>query len=414
MDILLLFTVTITMAVSILIALQEKDLFSPIMLFSCPIMISVICNEIYYSLNNDIKGKTYFIYWLSFISFVFGYMLAMVIFRTLGHNHSVIKERKLYCNLLIYRLYWAFAIIGTFFSIRFMVEGALSGVFGNNIIRNIRYYSLYMGENSFLGKYAIIFSSVIMLYNLYERNVLLNRTLSNKSELIIAFILTLINICTSFSRTTILSISLEIGFFYCIYLKMTGRLNGHAIKSLAKITLAVIVVIVIFNFLAVQTNKSQGLTGESWFLFYFGAEINVLDKYIIDKGWHFNGLNSLGIIPRILNTFGVYPSGNSAEYSVYQTSIGGLVSSFASGPYMDFGILGCLIIPCIYGYIISYIHERHKQLGGLWTIANATCLYQCAIAFFAFQFGMSDQVYIIALFLLMCKCAFVTKESKVQ
>ena len=215
------------------------------------------------------------------------------------------------------------------------------------------------------------------------------------------------------SRTVILFAFLTILFIYSIGIQKRKKFNNR-LKIITCI--AVVMLFLCFDFIAMQTNRAIVANGDSWWVFYFGSQFYVLDYIIPFKG-RLYGIKSLGIIGRALAKAGLLPSGGRDELQVFLNSMGSPVSSFVSGPYLDYGIIGSVLVMIFYGICIGYIYKRYRRSGGLWIIAYATCVYQCVLAFYAFCFGDSMQIYIFVLLFLMCNTkingfSYMTYTSK--
>lgn len=148
----------------------------------------------------------------------------------------------------------------------------------------------------------------------------------------------------------------------------------------------------------------KGLIGEYndfWIVYYFGSELHWLETLAIDNDFKTYGQLSLGILGRFLSYCGLINIDGYDSYRQLALEFGSPTASFVIAPYLDFGLAGCLIV-AIYGFFIGAIYRNNLFRHKMWTVFYATCAYQCIIAFYAFQFGLSSQIYVMLLLLFCC------------
>lgn len=396
----LLIVIVTTLLFAYLYSKKYKDIFNPLILFIVPIAISFIVNCIYYDPIQEISDATYQIYGTGVLSFAVGVLLCTMVPHAYNGNKKNITP-----NALVFDIYILASIIGTICAVIYIIKGSGIHAYGNNFMRNIRYYSLYVSPPSGLSKYGIIFCGVILNYLLYDVFVNGKKNKHNKRLLFTMTFMYCIFMMVTFARTVMFDLFARIIFFvYLGFAKKNkkSRLTTNTLRFYFLIFMVGILVLFIFTFIAAKTGKSFGAGGASWLISYFGAEFSVFQKYILSIPGALKGGASLGVISRVLRLFPFLPQKEAyADHALHMQGLGGPVSSFVSNPYLDFGIVGVVLIMIIYGYIISYIYLRHKHSGGIWTMFFATCIYQCIIAFFSFQFGLTSQIYeMVALLIL--------------
>lgn len=373
-----------------------KDLCNPVLAFSMPILISYLVNLLYFDGHGyDISFSTYVIYFIGVFGFVFGCSIVYRPKKTINSRKICLTRLRVNKKLLLF--FKTISIAGTIASIQFIFKGATSGVFGTNVIRNIRYYSLYISENSILGKYSIIFIEVLFCVYAYRMFVLKENTKEVKAWFGILLVEYVIAIATTMARTVILQFAIEL---ICIYLWGNKTDKSKRKRIYLCIIIAGIIALCMMQLLAITTEKAtfiDEMSGSetSWLIPYFGKEFYIFDKYIYGNDFVTNGINSLGLIGRILQRLNVIGFKHSIDIP------GGQVGSFITGPYTDFGVVGVLLMTTIYGALFGFIYKKASDLSGWWVILYSACLYSCVISFYAFQFMMSSHVYILVLIILL-------------
>lgn len=410
MEVILIILVAIVLIYGIQVIGVTGDFFNPAFLFIFPITLSVIFHCIYYAPEYHVSDMTYAVYSISILSFSIGLLLTMGVGKSKFSENTVVYENKY--NGTIFNLYLLLMVLGAVLSLRYLKQAAQFTLMGSSVLSNIRYYSLFVSQKSGLAKYGIVFAQVVMNYTLYARIVLGVKTRRLRKILVLSAFCLLCSISTSLARTTLLSIILQIVFIISLSINDQSVDKVKRKKNTIKILLIGIGLLIVFNIIASRTGKLN-MGGRWWIVSYLGEEIKSFDKYVLNYSYLTRGTQSLGIIGRLISKFGVGKNSEIDAYNSMMTLAGGPVSSFAAGPYMDFGIPGSIIIMLFYGMAIGYIYIKHLYRGGIWTLAYSTCTYQCAIAFFAFQFGMSDQIYYLILMFLLLRTRFGSKENVV-
>lgn len=379
---------------------KTKDVFNPVLAFSAPILISVIVNLIFYDGRGyDISDETYFIYLAGVVSFLFGCLVVYRISSTgFRLNYSPAPIRLNNSILICFKI---FSVFGTFISVLYIWKAAFSGYFGNNVIRNIRYYSLYVQQNSFFGKYSVIFIEVLFCIYAYKVFVQKDVSRNNRLWLVIVTIEYIIAFATTMARTVVLQFVLEFAYLFLYGITSDNKKKNKKNNVInPKLILLGIVALYIMQMLAEKTSKSaviDDMSGETrnWLVPYFGKEFYVFDTYIRGNDWVTMGINSMGFIGRLFQKLGILSFKHSIDIP------GGQVGAFITGPYTDFGIIGVIILMIIYGMIIGYIFKKRMQQSGWWTIFYAISVYSCVMAFYAFQFMMSSHLYVAILIVLL-------------
>lgn len=372
----------------IAVAKKQDEWFNPVLLFSAPILVSLVVNLIYYNRQYDISDTTYFIYFLSVMAFVVGLESG----KNISCKVNLISGDKAGKPSLL--VLWGFTAISSVFAVIQIIKGYSSGTYGNNLIDNVRYYTSYISGNNFFAKYGIVTADALMIYYLYRVFMAKENDSRTKQKLLCSILFYMLYTATQFNRTNILYFVSVIAFFYTK--RDMGRKRS---KKKTIIVLAVLsgIMLFAFNYIAVRTNKANlGLYGEGWWVYYFGSQFYWFEKFSLGSNIRTYGVSSLGVLGRLLYAFGIIPEEGLASYRQMKRLYGNPVSSFVSSPFDDFGMLGLFVI-FFYGLAIGWIYKNHRKNKRIWSMYYATCVYQCIIAFYAFQFGMTSQIYVFLL-----------------
>lgn len=374
---------------------KTKDLLNPIIAFTFPILVSISTNLFFYDRGNyEISFKTYAIYLLGVVAFVGG---CVVIMRP-SKLRRLSKPIGLSYNYFTFMGCKCIALIGTLFSICYIFKAATCGVFGLNVIRNIRWYSLYIKQNSLIGKYSIIFIEVIFCVYSYQYFVLEKKDKKTRLCLLVSIVEYIIAIMTTMARTVILQFAIE--FIYFFLCGIQNKRKNNKGKYNFKLVIFGLLIIYIMQLLAVRTEKAlyvNEVTGKTtnWIIPYFGKQFYIFEEFISQHAWVTKGINSFGFFGRVLNRLGLL----TPKYLIQIP--GGQVASFITDPYTDFGVIGVLVVMLINGMLIGYIYRHAIRYSGWWLIFYSVCLYSCIIAFYAFQFAMSSQLYFAVVTLIL-------------
>ena len=388
MKYLLLFTAYCMAMYGWYVYTKSKDLLNPVLAFSAPVFVSVVINLIFFDGRNyEITAGTYAVYLLGIVSFVSGC--------TMAYQPSRVKRTyaasELNYNPVLFSLYQLIASAGTVATVFYMVRAASSGYFGSNVIRNIRYYSLYVQQNSLLGKYSVVFIEVLFCVYAYKRFVLREKSRKTKIWFFVITAEYVLAIAATMARTVLLQFVLEFACFFFYGLQMNDAKKRKK-RLRPKMIVLGMAALAVMQFLAERTQKTSfadEITGQPvhWLITYFGKQFYNFDAYISSHAWVTRGIHSFGFFGRLFQRLGLLLPKHPIDIP------GGQVASFIAGPYTDFGIAGVVMVTAIYGCIIGYIYKRAIARCGWWMVFYAICVYSCMIAFYAFQFMMSSHLY---------------------
>lgn len=402
---ILLFFLIILVLYGLKKALKRKEIFNPILLFSLPILISLCINLAVYDQKYSISSETYILYFWSVFVFAIGLLFGT---RNRSRHKLYIKSRVIRSKgSKFIKMMWVLMVFCSIFALIQIYKGYTSGIYGtglSNFINNIRYYTGYVSGNNFFAKYGIVFSDFLILYYLYLRYIERVKTRKNLLCVFLCILFYLIFTATEFNKTNFLYLFCVILFFYVL-----GNMR-HLRKVIVIGFIMLLFFVIILNSVSQLTGKGI-IEGEHWAYFYFGSEFRWLDVFAIKNNFNTSGYMSLGIIGRFLTSINVISLDGYNAYREVALQYNSPVSSFVLGPYLDFGYFGMFVL-FGYGLLIGWIYSQHKKIGKFWTILYSTCIYQLVISFFAFQFGMSNQVYVAVLFL--CFMLFSKKRIYYQ
>ena len=374
---------------------KHNELFNPWILIPGPILISLVINIIYYDQKYRISSDTYLVYFLSLFVLSIGLWIGFSFRRTIKINEGTYIPHNTRSIL------WALVLFTSIFALIQIYRGYSSGTYGYGLaylMNNIRYYTGYIQGNNFFSKYGIVLVDVLMLNYMY--NYYLMGDQQSKKPMVLSMLFYLLFTATEFNRTNILYFVSTFGFFVLKKHKEYIRQNKKPILTSIFLFVGLLIV---FNVIAQKTGKGLiGADQDPWLVYYFGSEIHWLELFAIKSGIRTNGVLSLGVFGRLLKYIGIISDAAYDQYREMALVYGSPTSSFVSAPYLDFGIAGIIVL-FVYGVIIGHIYHNHLYRKNMWSIFYSTCVYQCIIAFYAFQFGLSSQIYVMVILLMICR-----------
>lgn len=391
---------------------KDGEIFNPVLVFIVPLAFSFIINIMYYDTNGTISDVTYSIYIICILSIVAGLIAGMksklIIFGK-QTGDLAIKNQFVYC------LCWIIAIIMAIYAIKYMATVLGMSVGIGNIILNMRWYSVHVYQGTLWPKYGMPFATVIFTTLIYQKYICNDKSKRINRLLLIDTFLVIIFFMLNFARTIIIGFLFEVIFIYWVglrqksaeskrraYISSNLSTNKGKKQEIRILVILLCVLVALFSFIAYKTNKMRDSSNRFWLISYFGEEFTIFDQRCVAHPNTSKSLNSFGILGRVISKFGII---NSNVSTVADPNIpnDGKVSSFISIPYGEVGLIGCILIFLVYGLLIGYIYKMYQSCGGIWIFVYSTCIYQLFMAFYAFQFGMSSQVYELVLYFLLFK-----------
>ena len=401
MTVILLIVIGIVLIYGLYLYYKTKDIFNPILIFIGPIFVGYfIFLWLYY--DSTINNLTLIFYMVGILFYVFGFVICRVTYKYSLKFNRRLGERELVVSNCVFNLYKVISIIAIITTFAYVVKMAFAGPFGNNIIRNLRYMGNYTDNRGFVSVYGMVILKVTLEVIIYQ--VFVQNNKSNKKWLPLLFIGVLIGIFATVARTEIIEITIAIYYIYSannrIYSRQLSILKK--LKQKYKALILIILIALVFVWIVDRTGKlgSSSILDREFFLYrYLGQELKNFDSYVLGNAYSTRGYYSFGIIGKLLSAFGMGP--NNELFLTIQELYHGPVCSFIAAPYADFGLLGILITMFIQGFFHSYIYMKNLQEGRYWTIIYTSCIYSNIMAFYAFQYLMSSQVYILIVIIIL-------------
>lgn len=379
----------------------SKDIFNPISMFIWPITVGyIVFLSLYYS--KEIQSMTLIIYLLGILSFLLGFLFHRFLQRYPFSYNTKIAEQIIWTGNTSFTVLKIIAALGVFATIAYVVRVAYAGPFGSNIIRNLRYMGNYENTRSFISKYGLVAAKVVLYIIFYQ--VFVNGVKKNKKWLPFLFIGVIFGLLATVARTELIDDVIALYYIYSLKnrvrhknLSLTERL-----KEKWKALLLVIAIIFLFVYIAIATEKIGNrnfLNSDFFFYRYAGQELKNFDSYILGNSFQTKGYYSLGVLGRVLAVLHLGP--NNELFMEIASKYRGPVCSFISAPYADFGIVGVVITMFVQGLFHSYIYMKSLRQGGYWAIFYTTCIFSNVMAFYAFQYMMSSQVYVLLMLVFL-------------
>ena len=381
------------MLVVFMYSLIIKDFWNPVFLFIFPLTIQYCVYCGLYASEEPVSYATNLLFTSGIYSFMLGYFCI-----------TYVKNRKkkileaFHYNPQIYRFLFIVSILFIIFGIIDLLQNRIYGIYDDNILRNIRYNSLYASKPMpFYSKYGPLILYVLCLLE-FEKFV--NQQIS-KYKMIFMCLLLYSTTLFSVARTAILQYTLSILFFLHIYIK--ENFKHCTIKLLLIYTILAIAMCYMFNIVALYLMKigDTSLLSKNFYIYkYIGYPIITFDKFVVDSPCSTGGYYTLGPIGKILEMIGIFPD-NISQIGFYIPPGIFNVTTYIQAPYNDWGILGVIFAMVIWGGISGFIYRHAKLRAGLWRVFYANYIYSLVIAFYAYQFFLSSHVYIFFLLFLL-------------
>jgi oligosaccharide repeat unit polymerase len=194
------------------------------------------------------------------------------------------------------------------------------------------------------------------------------------------YLVLLMSTFISLSRTTAFFILSSLAFLYYV--------RSGSFRSLIGPVVAIVILTFGFAYL-----RGQEGTEESFFFSYAGYAIYAFNYFVINLGTLDYGVNSFGSVAKIFS-WGVTPedlSINGTEYNVY---------TFLGAPYRDFGWLGVLVMPFLFGLVWSFVWNR-VSVRPIYLFMYSWMIFPCIIPFFDWKFNLTAYLYLIPIYLLL-------------
>lgn len=392
---------TVFLIFSILYSFRIKNLLNPLFLFITPLYISYILAIFFYTDTFGLKAGTQVLLLYSIFSFLIGYFLYSF-FSINSIKHQIYKyDSKIQYNSLILKAYEVLGIIGFLIGCYEMLRNGINGP-SNLFFQNVR---LQSDSLSFVGTYSSIFLMVSVSVEIY--NLVCNRgNVSYKKKLHIAMLVIALLLTNLFTvaKTGVLQFFLMMLYLIFFNKHSTKRYSDRLIEKVKKnikIIICIGILVSIFVFFSIATNKMGSITDikNNFFMKYLGYPLIVFDENVLGNPSISFGSYTFGPIVKLFNVIGIAPEFSKNIVLGLQHKFN--VFGFMGGPYLDFGSIGLFITMFIIGFFCAFIYKKNIYKGGYWTLFYAIYTYSIVISFYSYQFSNTSYVYIVFLFLIL-------------
>lgn len=146
----------------------------------------------------------------------------------------------------------------------------------------------------------------------------------------------------------------------------------------------------LFFLIAQLTFKADTVVG-NFFLAYLGYGIKAFDEYIIRLAGVDGGSNVFLLIHKLL---GRGRSGESIDIEAGEFN----VFSYIQAPYMDFGVMGVVLITYLFGLIWGAVFNCIR-FSAFAVLMYASMIYPAIVVFYAWQFSLTTYIYLFVVYL---------------
>jgi oligosaccharide repeat unit polymerase len=367
-----------------------KDFLNPVSIFIAPITAGYFAYYFYWYRYNSIRhveAQSYVLFLLGVCTFLAGYFLI----------ECLIKKRKSTFELPNYSqryLTYAnlFLMIG-FIGLLINIVQAIPYIINNpsNWAFELRYANSISGMQ-YSGEYLFLFFEVSTIMQIINRNVW---KISRMKIILMVSVWALSSLLTM-ARTELFLCLLSVMIAFAYSTRWSNLYNKLNCKPII-----VSVPLLIFGFYYIA--KLTGKLGESLlytFLKYLGYPLIAFNDFIIGQAGTTSGANTFYILKRLFDVLNI----NTIMIDRSSIRIGSEnfnVFSFIQGPYMDFGVLGIIIVMYVLGmvYRLLYMYVRNGSTWG--TTYYCFVSFPLFMSFYTFTFSYSLWIYFLFILLLL-------------
>ena len=295
----------------------------------------------------------------------------------------------------------------------------------SSVIQANRYY--LQNESNILMKLLLSAVKVLCEITIIRYFVFKNMYKKKTSSLflIIMLVVTLLNFMMTTNRTEIISISSFVLFslLYSKYIHYKWSKEALNIKIILKIILILFVALLIFRLLGYLTGKSDLYTFYDNICIYIGSSIVCFDKVITGNNIAF----PYGYVPQIFGGYTIFLNmlGFNVEidnlvwpHQYWDNGASNLYTSFFIY-YVNYNVLGLLIIECFLGMIYGYIWKKVYLNRFSWvgvTIYGSILFYYLAMTpiyerFFTHFFTVTTLLEIIFMYIYLNQCTVLISDK---
>lgn len=375
----------------------HNDLLNPLTCFLIPISAGYVLYYKLYRAEYKVTDCTLICFCFGAICFLTGYLLFVYFLK----NRIAVRENLIIKNREIIWLYELIIGLGFIINCIIFYRNGISGPFGSNFLRNVRWNSLYSGRNSLLGTYSTVFLHVTVCIFLQQR------TSAKTWKKVYFIILLMISSLFTMARTAMLQYAISI-IYICYFLKGQRGIQKrvvtakHLIFGIGEIIVFFLTAFIAFSAVASVTAKLGGnsIFDKEFYLYkYIGYPIVAFDLNVREFPMISMGYYSLGPVGKILGILGVYNVSDFSGLGVASNTQFN-VYSYIVAPYKDFGFVGVIFISLILGLLCGMFYWMSVRKKGEWTIFYSIFVYSILMAFYAYQFAMTYYIYVAAILVL--------------
>lgn len=405
----LYFVLFVCLCLGIIIGKNKNDYLNPISAFIIPITLSVLCYHLFISYEYSISNNTIVIYCVGCFMYVFGVVVGQMNFCFKREKYKEKTFDSIYLSPFVDNLFKIFTVVLTIYIMYYLFTTAVSSVFSSSFINNLRYESIFGKGVPSIITYGMVFVTLytnIKLYNYYVAN-----TYTNKYFIYFLIFVLFLNVCITMAKTAILTLIITI--YYIKNFKNARNYSSRftlkkIISKYKNIFIYGGLLILLSYVIALGTNRAGSLnffSKDFFIISYLADPIQYFDRVILNFSSVGNGYYSFGFFGRFFSQINLYTPIKFEHFFNMMSLYGkdGVVFGFAAPLFFDFGLIGVGINMLVNGLFVGYIYKKNIRNNGYWTIIYTSCLYSCIMAFFDYQFMMSDQLYtmIIILFIVI-------------
>ena len=372
--------------VSFIFTVKSKDFLNPVHLF----LLSMVPPYVlfYFVDGTELNVMTYQLYIITVTSFIIGYYYVVVIIKLMrpssikkANPNVLLQFKKI--NLLL-NLFLFLGLVG--FALASLKAFEFSQMGPEGPLFNLRYAAIVLGLDIGFPKYMLILLHISILL------MIISRAHNYKTILFLTLIWSISSMFTM-ARTELLLALMSV--FAAYYLR-DRFIYGDSAFHLKAFILSGAVFSLGFIGIAFATKR---IKSDLWntFLHYYISPITAFDQYVLNFDAHSLGWNTLYPFAKFLNILGF-------QFEILEPYVPPgqpNVFTMMAGPYLDFGVIGLVIVPLLWGCLYAIIYRKVKK-GNIYFIAfYSLFIYPLIMSFFAYQYSLASWLYyIIILFII--------------
>ena len=208
-------------------------------------------------------------------------------------------------------------------------------------------------------------------------------------------IILMINAFNVVSRTDLLITIMPLVVIWMDSNNRKKLINKVSVKSQILVVASILGLSLLMNSMR-SINNNYGLFDKNSSLIqYIGKPIIAFDQWILPHSNASKEILFLEPINKVLLKLELIDYDNIKLASLGQFN----VYTYLKVPYMEFGLLGVLVLMLLIGILVNYLYLKSKTGSRNWLIFYSFYSYAIVMSFFDWQFGITTYVYLI-LFLI--------------